>query len=193
MQIFIIYIVIILFANCSMTSIAFRQFKTQRDAFPTRCIKMIGNSPHIVQTTPISLLCKDSNPKIINYMNLRGICQSAIVPQISRYHSSPRSLFSQTDSSDKIDLYILSYKYVDGMMDKRTPYREEHLQNAKKLAEKGIIVSGGALGSAEGGLFIFRCRRQDVVEFVSADPYVKNNLVTEHSIYLWNVVIGTVP
>jgi uncharacterized protein len=42
--------------------------------------------------------------------------------------------------------YILFYKTVENYVEKRSPYREEHLQYAQKAYEKGDLVMAGALG-----------------------------------------------
>lgn len=52
---------------------------------------------------------------------------------------------------------LLTYQYVPDILEKRGPYREEHLANAQKLKEEGKLVMAGAFGDpVAGGLFIFK-------------------------------------
>lgn len=88
--------------------------------------------------------------------------------------------------------YLLFYKTVDHYVEKRAPYRSEHLALAQKAYERGLIVMAGALADpADGAVFVFKADRQEDIEnFVMSDPYVKNGLIVEWSIRPWTVVIG---
>lgn len=82
------------------------------------------------------------------------------------------------------------------MLEKRTPYREGHLNLAKELISQGKCESGGPTMQPgaqipSGALFIF----SDLASaefFVKKDPYVENGIVTGHSIEEWNVVVQKV-
>ncbi|TMW62083.1 hypothetical protein Poli38472_009576 [Pythium oligandrum] len=95
-----------------------------------------------------------------------------------------------TSAGDK-KFYILRYDYVSDILEKRTPFRAEHLQNAVDLKAQGKILMGGALvDPVDTGLFIFSTdNKAEIEEFVANDPYVKNNLVTAHSIREWAVAV----
>jgi uncharacterized protein YciI len=86
--------------------------------------------------------------------------------------------------------YILFYKTVENYIEKRAPFRAEHLKLAGKAHENGTLIMGGALADpADAAVLVFRCESPAVVEeFVRNDPYVKNGLITEWSIRPWNVV-----
>jgi uncharacterized protein len=88
--------------------------------------------------------------------------------------------------------YLLFYKTVDNYIERRVPYRPEHLALAEKYRSEGKLLMGGALaGPADGAVLLFKADSRDVPEsFVSQDPYVKNGLITEWSIREWTVVIG---
>jgi uncharacterized protein YciI len=52
-------------------------------------------------------------------------------------------------------------------------------------------MAGAFTDPLDGAAFIFRnVTRDEVAEFVAADPYVQNGLVPAHRIREWNVVIG---
>ena len=89
--------------------------------------------------------------------------------------------------------YLLRYNYVSDVLEKRGPYREGHLNLAKKLIEEGKCLSGGPTGDLgmkvpTGALFIFTDPEAAKL-FVEEDPYVVNGIVTGHSIEEWNVVV----
>jgi len=41
--------------------------------------------------------------------------------------------------------YILFYKTVENYVERRAPFREEHLQLAQKARQNGTLILGGAL------------------------------------------------
>jgi uncharacterized protein YciI len=88
--------------------------------------------------------------------------------------------------------YILFYKTVDNYVEKRAPYREEHLAYAKAAIERGELVMAGALAEpVDGAVLVFKGESPSVAEdFAKNDPYVKNGLITEWQVRLWTVVIG---
>ncbi len=88
--------------------------------------------------------------------------------------------------------YILSYKTADNYVERRKPFREEHLKLASLAHEKGALVLGGALADpADAAVLVFKGESPEAAEaFVKNDPYVKNGLIEEWSIRPWNVVIG---
>lgn len=88
--------------------------------------------------------------------------------------------------------YILFYKTVDNYPERREPYRQQHLQLAQEACKNGTLVMGGALADpADSAILVFKGESQRVAEaFAENDPYVKNGLVEEWHVRLWNVVIG---
>lgn len=97
-------------------------------------------------------------------------------------------------AGEDLKTFLLEYKYVDNMAEKRTPHRAEHIALAQKLIETNQIVAGGAyVPDLDGAMFIFKSSSRSVVEdFVKKDPYVKHGLVPKHSIKEWNVVVGSI-
>jgi uncharacterized protein YciI len=88
--------------------------------------------------------------------------------------------------------YVLFYKTVDDYMERRAPFRAEHLALATAAHERGELVMGGALADpADAAVLVFRGDGPAVAEaFVEKDPYVRKGLVTEWSVRPWTVVIG---
>jgi uncharacterized protein YciI len=74
---------------------------------------------------------------------------------------------------------------------RRQPFRAEHLALAEQAHRDGRLVLAGAFDPADGALLVFDVASADEVEaFVRADPYVKNGLVTAWCVRRWSVVIG---
>jgi uncharacterized protein YciI len=88
--------------------------------------------------------------------------------------------------------FILFYKTVDNYVEKRVPYREEHLKLIREAHENGDLLMAGALAEpADGGVFIFKGESPKVAEdFAKTDPYVSNGLITSWEVRKWTVVIG---
>eukprot|EP00808_Paulinella_micropora_P021253 g71218.t1 len=96
-----------------------------------------------------------------------------------------------TETPPKI--WLLEYKYVDGILDKRGPYRPAHLEHAKKQLPH--LLKGGAFPPpplTHSALFIFKGKEKgDWEAFVKADPYAKNGLVKSWSLNEWTVLVGS--
>ena len=90
------------------------------------------------------------------------------------------------------EYHILLYKTAENYIERRKPYREEHLLYANAAHDRGELLLGGALDDpADGALLIFKTGNPAVVEdFARNDPYVLNGLVIEWRVRPWIVVIG---
>ena len=88
--------------------------------------------------------------------------------------------------------YILFYKTVDNYVERRAPFREDHLGYAKAAHERGELVIAGALADpADRAVLVFKGEGPVAAEnFAKNDPYVRNGLITEWSVRPWSVVIG---
>ena len=88
--------------------------------------------------------------------------------------------------------YILFYKTVDNYIEKRAPFRDEHLSLARQAFDNGSLVMGGALADPpDGAVLLFKGDNPAVAEdFANNDPYVKNGLIVEWKVRPWVVVIG---
>jgi uncharacterized protein YciI len=86
--------------------------------------------------------------------------------------------------------HILFYEYVKDMIDRRGPYREEHLARIARERERGHVVMAGALGDPpHGAAIVFQDAEPGAIEsFARHDPYVRAGLVTNRRIDPWNVV-----
>ena len=87
-------------------------------------------------------------------------------------------------------LQALHYEYAEDAMERRDPFRPGHLELIEKWHGEGKLAIAGALGDPPtGGLLGFDVPgTADVEEFVAADPYVKEGIVTSYRIEPWTVV-----
>lgn len=89
--------------------------------------------------------------------------------------------------------FALFYDFVENVIERRAPFREDHLVHVRAAAERGELLLGGAFGDVpDGAILAFRAPGQSTVEeFASNDPYVKNGIVTQWRVRPWKVVIGS--
>ena len=87
-------------------------------------------------------------------------------------------------------LAVLSYTYTDGMLEKRAPHRQGHLDHAKKAVDDGHMLLGGAFGDVSGGVLLFS-NIEAATGFAKSDPYVTSGLVTNWEAKDWSVVVGS--
>lgn len=88
--------------------------------------------------------------------------------------------------------YILFYKTVENYIEKRKPFRDQHLAYATSAYNRGELALAGALDNpADSAVLVFKGERPKIAEeFAQNDPYVLNGLITEWTVRPWNVVIG---
>ena len=88
--------------------------------------------------------------------------------------------------------YMLFYEYVADYMERRGAWRDAHLKLAKPYLDRGELVLGGAFADpADGAMLLFSGSSPAVAEaFASADPYVRNGLVTRWWVRGWTTVVG---
>lgn len=87
--------------------------------------------------------------------------------------------------------FALLYETVEDYVERRAPFRAEHLAHARRAHEEGRLVLAGAFRPADGALLVFRASSAaEVEDFARADPYVRNGLVRSWRVREWTVVIG---
>jgi uncharacterized protein len=112
--------------------------------------------------------------------------RTTVVPSVATtrlFMSSPAT--ATTTPSIK---YILRYDYVPDVLEKRGPYRSEHLQLAKELCLSGGPSAPLGADVPTGALFIF-ADLEKANAFIEQDPYVTGGIVTGHTLEAWTVAI----
>lgn len=88
--------------------------------------------------------------------------------------------------------YLLCYDLAADYLERRSEFRDAHLQLAWEAQERGEIVVAGALAEpADMAVLMFEGDSPEVAErFARADPYVTHGLVTGYRVRQWNTVVG---
>ena len=88
--------------------------------------------------------------------------------------------------------YLLFYDAVDNYVEKRAPFRKDHIAHARAAIARGELVLGGALANpVDGTVLLFKSDSPAAAEsFAKADPYVTNGLITRWRVREWTTVIG---
>ena len=81
---------------------------------------------------------------------------------------------------------------MENYVEKRAPYRAEHLDYANASQARGGLFLAGALDNpVDAAILVFRGESPSVAEeFARNDPYVKAGLITKWTVRPWTVVIG---
>mmetsp|Transcript_27079 Transcript_27079/g.30365 ORF Transcript_27079/g.30365 Transcript_27079/m.30365 type:complete len:128 (-) Transcript_27079:85-468(-) len=110
--------------------------------------------------------------------------------------SSSRIKYNYGTSSSALQAtqYLLRYEYIADVLEKRGPYRDDHLKLAKNFVQEGKCLSGGPTGDINmevpsGALFVFT-DEESAEAYVAKDPYVSNGIVTSHTIEEWNNILS---
>lgn len=88
--------------------------------------------------------------------------------------------------------YILFYELAPDYLERRTAFRNEHLQHAWQAVSRGELILGGALSDPnDRGLIVFQCDSPEIPkQFAEADPYVRHGVVTRYEVRQWTTVVG---
>ncbi len=86
---------------------------------------------------------------------------------------------------------LLFYDVVDDYVERRQPFRPDHLAHAQAARDRGELVMAGALADPpDGAVLVFAADRDTVEAFARDDPYVKAGVVTGWRVRDWTVVVG---
>ncbi len=87
---------------------------------------------------------------------------------------------------------MLQYDLVDNYVERRAPYRDQHLKLAQEAHERGELLLAGAFADpTDGAALVFDVDNVSFVErFAANDPYVKAGLVKSWKARKWAVVVG---
>ena len=82
--------------------------------------------------------------------------------------------------------FVLWGTYCDNALERRTPFRDEHLASLRRQKEEGILVT---LGPTEGSTHVFGIYEAESLEQVEAlvkgDVYWRNGIWTAVEIHPW--------
>ncbi len=85
--------------------------------------------------------------------------------------------------------YVLWGSYCENALEKRTPYREAHLQGLQAQKDQGILLALGPTTDNSKVFGIYEAEDEATVRaLIESDPYWQNGIWTEYDIHPWNQV-----
>ncbi|NCO75603.1 MAG: YciI family protein [Cyanobacteria bacterium] len=82
--------------------------------------------------------------------------------------------------------YILFGSYCDNALEKRTPYREAHLEGLGEQKEAGILITLGPTKDNTKVFGIYEAENEQIVKnLIESDPYWLNGIWTDYEVKEW--------
>jgi uncharacterized protein YciI len=82
--------------------------------------------------------------------------------------------------------FVLWGTYCDNALEKRTPFREEHLAGLRQQKESGVLVTLGPTETSSHVFGIYEAdSREEVEKLIRADVYWRNGIWTAFEIHPW--------
>ncbi len=82
--------------------------------------------------------------------------------------------------------YIMWGSYCEDVLEKRTPYRQTHLEGLNQQKERGILITLGPTQDLTKVFGIYEASDETTVrQLVESDPYWQNGIWTEYDIKEW--------
>lgn len=83
--------------------------------------------------------------------------------------------------------YLLFYEYVEGMLERREPHRQAHLERIDVERAAGRILFSGPFDPPTGAVIGFAdAGREHVEAFAAGDPYAQAGLITSWRVERFN-------
>ena len=85
-----------------------------------------------------------------------------------------------------MDRFVLWGKYCESAVEKREPFREEHLTRLASLKEQGILITLGPTKCTRYVFGIFKAESLEIVKrLIEDDVYSKEKIWTSVEVYPW--------
>ena len=82
--------------------------------------------------------------------------------------------------------YVLFGSYCEGAIEKRTPFRADHLAGLATQKERGILITLGPTADNTKVFGIYEAETADeVCQLIEADPYWQNGIWTDYEVKEW--------
>ncbi|MBE9028762.1 hypothetical protein IQ266_03185 [filamentous cyanobacterium LEGE 11480] len=87
--------------------------------------------------------------------------------------------------------YVLTGTYCENVLEKREPYRADHLEGLKKQHADGVLLTIGPTKDLAEVFGIYDAPDADTVhQLIEGDPYWKGNIWTSYEVKEWIQAIG---
>ncbi len=82
--------------------------------------------------------------------------------------------------------YVMWGSYCEDVLEKRTPYREAHLEGLQKQKESGVLITVGPTMDVTKVFAIYEAEDEETVrKLVESDPYWQHGIWTEYQVKEW--------
>ena len=82
--------------------------------------------------------------------------------------------------------FVLWGTYCDNALEKRTPYRDEHLAGLRRLKQEGVLITLGPTEASTHVFGIFEAESQQQVEqILHDDVYWRQGIWTTLQVHPW--------
>ncbi|MEI7665103.1 MAG: YciI family protein [Synechococcaceae cyanobacterium ELA263] len=82
--------------------------------------------------------------------------------------------------------FVLWGSYCDNAIDKRSPYRQEHLEGLQQQKEAGVLLTLGPTADSSHVFGIYEAESQEQVEaLLHNDVYWRQGIWTQLCVYPW--------
>jgi uncharacterized protein len=91
-----------------------------------------------------------------------------------------------------MDTFMVTYRYVPGMEQRRTPHREAHLAWLREQAGAGrLLLAGATRDPVDTGLLLVRATDPEAVRrLLRDDPYAAANLIAGVTVRPIGLAVG---
>ena len=88
--------------------------------------------------------------------------------------------------------YMLTFTYVPEMLERREPYRAEHLARLGKARDAGFLIMAGAVADpVDGALLLVQAEGPgEVLAWAADDPYARAGLLRGVTVREVNVAVA---
>ena len=91
--------------------------------------------------------------------------------------------------SSELKKFVMWGSYCENVLEKRTPFRQEHLDNLKALHDAGKLLSIGPTQDISKVFGIYAAASlEEAKQMVEGDVYWTNQIWTDYEIYEWTQV-----
>lgn len=85
--------------------------------------------------------------------------------------------------------YVMWGTYCENVLEKRVPYRAEHLEGLQQQKDSGVLVALGPTVDNRKVFGIYEAESEAAVrQLVESDPYWQNGIWTGYEVHAWNQV-----
>jgi uncharacterized protein YciI len=94
--------------------------------------------------------------------------------------------------AEQLPTFVVTYRYVPDMEQRRTPHRPDHLDWIRGLAAAGtVLLAGATLDPVDTAILIFRAADGYAVRrLLLDDPYARANLIVDAAVRPIGLAVG---